>query len=59
MDFFKNKEIDNKETSSGKETFSDTFIDKLNDDFNEGQKVCEVSNKLVGSFNELPKKRIV
>ena len=58
MDFFKNKEIDNKETSSGKETFSDTFIDKLNDDFNEGQKVCEVSNKLVGSFNELPEKEL-
>lgn len=58
MDFFKNTEIDNKETTSGKKTFSETFIDKLNDDFDEGQKVREVSNELVDSFKELPEKEI-
>ena len=58
MDFLKNNEIDNKETSLGRKTFSDTFIDKLNDDFTEGQKVCEASNELVTSFKELPEKEL-
>ena len=54
MDIFKNSEIDNKESSSSNKTFSDTFIDKLNDDFVEGQKVGEVTDKLVESITDIP-----
>lgn len=58
MDFFKNNEIDNKETSSEKKTFSDTFVDKLNDDFADGQKVSDVSNDLVDSLDDLSEKKL-
>lgn len=58
MELFKNNEIDNKESSSGKRPFSDAFIDKFNDDFAEGQKICDVSNELVDSFKELPEKEL-
>lgn len=54
MDFFKNTEIENKDNVSEKKIFSDTFIDKMNDDFNEAQKVCEASNEIVDSFKEFP-----
>ena len=56
MDIFKNSEINHKETSLGNKPFSDAFVDKLNDDFAEAQKVCEVSNDLVESIKELPVK---
>lgn len=54
MDFFKNIEIDKKENDSGKKVFSDSFIDKLNEDFNEGNEVCEISNELVNTVQDLP-----
>lgn len=54
MDFFKNIEIDKKENDFGKKVFSDSFIDKLNEDFNEGNEVCEISNELVNTVQDLP-----
>lgn len=54
MDFFKNIEIDNKENDSGKKVFSDSFIDKFNEDFNEGNEVCKIFNELVNTVQDLP-----
>lgn len=54
MDIFKNNEVDNKETVSGKKVFSDAFVDKLNEDFNEANEVCEVSNELINTVQDLP-----
>ena len=56
MDFFKNNLIEVKDSTTGKKPFSDAFIDKLNDDFVEGQKMCEVSNEFVNTFKDLPEK---
>lgn len=52
MEFFKNTEI-NKENSYNK-TFSETFIDKLNTDFDEGQKASDVSSKVVEALEDRP-----
>lgn len=52
MDFIRNNEIVNKETSSEKKIFSDTFIDK----FSEEKKVSKISNELVDSCEELSQK---
>lgn len=52
MDFLKNNEISNRETSSEVRSFSNTFIDKLSDNVTDGQKVCEVTDKLVDTFDE-------
>ena len=56
MDFFKSSEVENKDTGSGKNVFSDAFVDKMNDDFKEAQEVCEASNEIVDSLHDLPKK---
>lgn len=32
MDFFKSSEVENKDTGSGKNVFSDAFVDKMSDD---------------------------
>lgn len=58
MDYFKNIEVDHKETHFGKKPFSDAFVDKLNNDIIESQKVCEVSNDIVNSFKEFPEKEL-
>ena len=56
MDFFKSSEVENKDTDSGKNVFSDAFVDKMNDDFKEAQEVCEASNEIVDSLHDLPEK---
>ena len=56
MDFFKSSEIENKDTGSGKNVFSNAFVDKMNDDFKEAQEVCEASNEIVDSLHDLPEK---
>ena len=58
MDFFKSSEVENKDTGSGKNVFSDAFVDKMNDDFKEAQEVCEASNEIVDSFHDLPEKEL-
>lgn len=37
-----------------KKVFLDAFVDKLNEDFNEGNEVCKISNELVNTVQELP-----
>lgn len=37
MDFFKRSEVENKDTGSGKNVFSDAFVDKMNYDFKEAK----------------------
>jgi hypothetical protein len=56
MDFFKSSEVENKDTGSGKNVFSDAFVDKMNDDFKKAQEVCETSNEIVDSLHDLPEK---
>ena len=56
MDFFKSSEVENKDKGSGKNVFSDAFVDKMNDDFKEAQEVCEASNEIVDSLHDLPEK---
>ena len=58
MDFFKSSEVENKDTSSGKNVFSDAFVDKMSDDFKKAQEVCEASNEIVDSFHYLPEKEL-
>lgn len=56
MDFFKSSEVENKNTGSGKNVFSDAFVDKMNNDFKEAQEVCEASNEIVDSLHDLQDK---
>ena len=58
MDFFKSSEVENKDTGSGKNVFSDAFVDKMSDDFKKAQEVCEASNEIVDSFHYLPEKEL-
>ena len=58
MEFFKNKEVENKDASSEKKIFSNTFIDKMNDDFNGAQEVSKTSKEIVDSYKELPEKEL-
>ena len=58
MDFFKSSEVENKDTSTGKNVFSDAFVDKMSDDFKKAQEVCEASNEIVDSFHYLPEKEL-
>lgn len=55
MDFLKKIETDNQKFSSENKSFSDAFVDTLNEDLTDGQKLCEKSNELVDSFKELSK----
>lgn len=55
MDFFKNIEADNKKICTENKNFSDTFVDKLNEDYTDGHKICEESNELVVFFKKLTK----
>ncbi len=57
MELFKNNEVENKDASE-KKIFSNTFIDKMNDDFNEAQEVSDTSNEIVDFYKESPEKEL-
>lgn len=52
MEFFRNTEIENKESSLGKKILPEAFIDKLNDDFEEVNKSFETSDDFVDSIKD-------
>ena len=52
MDFFKINESDHRENSSTKKVFSDAFVDKLNEDFEDAHEIQDIPSAIVEEFKD-------